>query len=186
MMLPVISTWSRGIPKSFLPIVYVVGFSLVAGIGPAQAACGIGKLPTYSVEAIRYERTNCFGQCPSYQVLFTSYLGCYYLGFQNVSKHDTFESSCSDQTVRRASLVLMQHDFFNMNCDPSVRVQDAPHYIVSVERCGVTTSLNWPSHGERTDIKSLFNDLDFITKSLKWSKTNASLEPPLPLLVPVR
>ena len=56
-------------------------------------------------------------------------------------------------------------------------ITDVPHYVVSVMRCGVTTNLDWPVHGDRKEIESLFDGLDKITKSIPWQKKSDATEP---------
>ncbi len=160
--------------------------SIAASLSPAQAACGQGKVPTYGdIDAIRYERTNCFGKCPDYQVLFASRNECYYVGTQYVPKHGTYEAVCSPAVVKRAIAVLERQEFYSLNYDSSILVLDAPHYIISVERCGVTTKLDWPWREDRKDIESLFSELDVITDDIRWHKVSNSLESPLPLVASI-
>lgn len=172
--------------QSRLCVALVVPMLFAISIAPAVGACGQGKTPTYSdIYAIRYERTNCFGKCASYEVLFTNNLDCYYVGYEYVAKRGTYKSVCTAGVLKRASAVLEAHDFFALNYNSSVLVTDLPHYVVAVERCGVTTMLNWPARGDRKDIESLFDGLDKITAEVGWQKASNSAEPPLPLLAPI-
>jgi hypothetical protein len=43
---------------------------------------------------------------------------------------------------------------------------------IIVTRCGVTTSLNWPEFGSRTDIPALVAALDHITNGFRWQKAS--------------
>lgn len=154
---------------------------------PVQAACGKGKTPAYGdIEAIRFERTNCYGKCPSYEVLFarttTDKYECYYVGREYVSKHGTYQADCSSATFQKAVGALEFSDFYQLNYDSSVIVTDVPHYVVGAERCGVTTKLDWPASEKRQDIPSLLDQLDGIANSLRWHRVSNSLESPLSLL----
>jgi hypothetical protein len=143
----------------------------------ALAACGPGKVATYSdIEAVWYERTNCFGTCPGYQVAFGKDGDCYYVGYKYVSMLGRFAQTCTLGVLKRAVRVLRSHDFYHLNYDSSILVLDAPHYIVAAERCGVTTKLDWPAFQNRKDIKSMFDSLDVITKSVRWHKISNSTE----------
>jgi hypothetical protein len=161
----------------------------VAGsISPANGACGQGKTPSYlNIDEIRYARTGCFGKCPNYEVLFANSGECYYVGRENVPKHGTYDAACTATTLKDAIAMLERHQFYNLNYDPSIIVTDAPHYIISVERCGVTTTLDWQLHvrEDRNDIKALFDGLDLITDRVRWHKVSNRLTSPLPLLVPI-
>jgi Domain of unknown function (DUF6438) len=155
---------------------------------PAQSACGKAR-PTYTdIEAVRYERTGCFGKCPTYQVLFSN-LGCYYVGIQYVPKHGTYKSACSTLILKQVSEVLKTRGFYDLNYNSRVLILDTPHYIVSVERCGVTTTLDWPStedaNLDRKDIRALFDELDIVTRQMAWRMVSGSVESPLPLLDPI-
>lgn len=166
----------------------LIAVLIAASVTPqiSLAACGRGLTPTYrDIEAIRYERTNCFGECPSYEVLFTRDLGCYYVGSKYTSKLGTYKSNCSYTVLKGAIAVLDSHAFYALNYDSSVLVLDAPHYILSVVRCGVTTKLDWPAHDNRQDIESIFARLDAIANRLTWHKVSDSTESPLPLVASI-
>jgi Domain of unknown function (DUF6438) len=152
---------------------------VVVNTSVADAACGRGA-PVYNdIDAVRFERTNCFGNCPAYQVLLTKDGDCYYVGMRNVKKVGTYKGTCSRGTLMRAIVALRSHDFYTLNYDSAVLVLDAPHYIVSVERCGVTTILDWPAHEPRKDIRALLDDLDQISESIRWQKISDSIQTPL-------
>jgi hypothetical protein len=91
-------------------LLWALSFALTIAvtISPAWAACGQGKAPTYGdIDAIRYEGTNCFGKCPSYEVLFTKKRACYYVGIRYVSKIGTYQGTCSSATFAQAIAVLV-------------------------------------------------------------------------------
>jgi hypothetical protein len=151
-----------------------------ACISSAHAACGQHKLPSYGdIDAIRYEVTNCFGKCPSYQVLFTKEGDCYYVGMRYVSDIGTYAGACSAAALKRAIAVLKRYDFYKLNYDSAILVLDAPHYIVSAERCGVTTIFDWPAYENRMDIISLLHGLDRVKDEVRWHKISSSLQSPL-------
>jgi hypothetical protein len=54
-------------------LAFVLAFAAAASSGaPAFAACGKGQIPNYrDIDAVRYEKTACYGVCPSYQVSFS-------------------------------------------------------------------------------------------------------------------
>ena len=119
----------------------MLGLSILSST-PA-VACGIGQVPKYSdISAVRYEKTACYGVCPNYEVLFSN-RGLFYVGRSNVAKHGTYESSDIRKFAEAVSL-LSRLDFFAFRIKP-VLITDVPHYIVAVERCGVTTKLDWPA-----------------------------------------
>ena len=167
-----------------LRTVRTIAFAAVFGIlsnTVCHAACGFGKTPAWSdIEAVRYVRTNCFGKCPSYEVLFWKH-GFYYAGHEYVDMPGTYEAPYRQSTFNEVVGTLRQHDFFAMNCDSHMLVMDTPHLIVAVVRCGVTTKFDWPSYGRRTDVPALFDSLDAITKTIPWHKTSDKQESPEPL-----
>lgn len=70
--------------------------------------------------------------------------------------------------------LLAKLDFYSMNVKRAY-VTDVPHYIVSVERCGVTKRIDWPALvwpgvSGTHDIRDLFNGLDRITNSISWRR----------------
>lgn len=159
-------------------------------VTPAYASCGLGKHPDYSdIQAVRYARTGCFGKCPDYEVLFSG-LGLYYAGRRYVEMTGTYEAETATEDsfrrgVRPQSLALVvrlleRYDFFNLSVVPDL-VTDVPHYIIAVERCDVTTKLNWPAYPGRRDIEELFDGLDAITNRVHWTKTSDSDVSPLSL-----
>jgi hypothetical protein len=153
-----------------------LGFALAAAISsvaPAFAACGSGQIPNYrDIQAVRYEKTACFGVCPSY-VVSLSRVGLSYTGRSNVARIGRYESS---ETRKFADVValLSKLDFFAIKIKP-VFITDVPHFIVEVERCGVTRKIDWPAMvfagvSGTQDIRALFNGLDRITNSVAWHK----------------
>lgn len=159
----------------------IAGFILIslltANVSPAVAACGSGKVPNYTdIDAIWYQRTNCFGKCPGYEVAFYSDGDCYYVGYRYVSKLGRYGQTCTSRTFKRAKQILQSHDFYHLNYDSSVLVMDAPHYIVATQRCGVATKLDWPAFENRRDIESLLDGLDTITDNIHWHKISNSTE----------
>ena len=191
-------TWTVGSCEVLYNVLQLVGRAVrdkIAGIAtlatlllmasPVMAACGEKSTPSYSdITAIRYVRTNCFGKCPTYEVLFTRE-GCYYVGIANVSRHGTYESACSAEVIDEATSMLKSHQFYYLNAGPDVIVTDVPHLVIAVERCGVTTKLDWPDWEKRPDIPSLFSDLDRITNAIYWRRVSTSLRSPLPLLAAI-
>ena len=150
----------------------------------ADAACGRGQTPTYSdIEGLRFVRTDCFGTCPSYEVLISPF-GLYYVGRKYVDKTGTYQASLGN-TVTLAKEILQKHDFYRLNYDDSGLITDVPHFILAVERCGVTTKLDWPDYGNRPDIQTLFNALDTIIRNKAWHKTSDSTDSPLSLFATI-
>jgi hypothetical protein len=155
------------------------GLATVLGCtGYTYAACGQGKVPTYNdISGLRYVRTDCFGKCPSYEVLISNLPGLDYVGRRYVDMLGTYEAPLG-HTLTSAQVVLERHHFYGLNYDDTKHITDVPHYIVAVARCGVTTKLDWPDFGDRPDIESLFNALDALVKNVKWHKTSDSTESP--------
>jgi hypothetical protein len=171
--------------SSLRKITWILGITLIAleCTSLARASCAQNKAASYdNVSAVRYGRVNCFGMCRSYEVLFTSSGECYYTGFRNGPREGAFRGACTSGTFFRAVSTLKKHTFYTLGYDSSILVTDAPHYIISVERCGVTTVLDWPAYEKRKDIDSLFDDLDLIVASVRWRKVSNSFAPPLPCL----
>lgn len=159
-------------------LVAAIGFLLTISSAPVLAECGPGKTPTYAdVQSVSYGRTACFGRCPSYEVLFTYYNDCEYVGELYVAMPGTYESDCSPDVLRRAVAALNVHKFYTLNYDSHVVVTDVSHYFVSVKRCGVTTKLDWPAYNERKDIESLLSALDKITRRIPWQKKSDATVP---------
>ena len=169
--------------RSTLAAVFGTCFLAAAGTGSAFAACGQHKVPTYDdVTAIRYARTACFGHCPNYEVLFTQQ-GYYYVGRGDVAKHGTYEAPLGD-AFSRARRALAAHEFYKLNARES-NVMDVPHLVITVERCSVTTRLNWPQLDARADITALFDALDAIVARGAWKKTRDSVDSPLSFTAPI-
>ena len=155
---------------------FALGFAFLASLfsmAPAFAACGNGQTPGYGdVSVVRYEKTVCFGVCPSYEVSFSPRV-LTYEGRANVTKMGRYESS---ETAKFSDIIalLAKFDFYSFKIKP-VFVTDVPHYIISVERCGATKTLDWPAlvypavSGSH-DIRALFNGLDRITDGVRWQK----------------
>jgi hypothetical protein len=163
---------------SFRALAFAVAAISAATAVPADAACGPGKTPTYAdIQSVSYARTGCFGRCPAYEVLFTDYRFCEYVGELYVSKPGTYEDDCSHAILERVITALRLHDFYALNYDSRVLVMDAPHDVVSAMRCGVTTKLDWPAYQERQDIELLLDALDKITTRIPWEKKSDKTEP---------
>lgn len=174
----------RGLARS----AFLTSMMLLASIATAVASCGLDKHPTYSdITAVRYEETSCLGKCPSYEVLFSD-LGAYYVGRRWVQMTGTYQAETPSngaylagnlpRSLRQAVQVLERYNFFDLNVETDL-VTDVPHYIVAVQRCGVTTKLDWAAYGKRRDIEDLFDALDAITNGVHWTKTSDSDESPL-------
>jgi hypothetical protein len=163
---------------------FAVSFALILLVGfcpsVASASCVRGS-PTYSdIDAVRFERTNCFGgKCPTYEVVLTKEEGCYYVGMHNVDKIGTYKGACVGSTMLRTIAALRTHAFYTLHYDSEVLALDVPHYIVSVERCGVTTILDWPAYEGRKDIMGLLDNLDRVADSVRWHKISDSVQEPL-------
>ena len=102
---------------------------------------------------------------------------CDYVGIRNVARYGTYQSECPASILKRAIAVLESQGFYNLSYDSSVLVLDAPHYVVSAERCGVTTKLDWPVQGDRKDIESMLHGLDALTDSVSWHKVSHKAHP---------
>ena len=162
-----------------------VGLAILIGCtGYAYAACGPGKVRTYrDISGVRYVRTGCFGTCPSYEV-FIWRLGLYYVGRLYVQKTGTYEAAVGNLLVRAREL-LKAHHFYDLNDSESYDVTDVPNFILAVNRCRVTTKLDWPDYEERPDITSLFDDLDALVQNVKWHKTSDSTDSPAALFTSI-
>ena len=141
-------------------------------IAPALAACGSGQTPGYGdISSVRYEKTACYGVCPSFEVSF-SRAGLTYTGRDNVARIGNYTSSETGKFDDVVAL-LSRLQFYSFKVKP-VFVTDVPHYIISVERCGVNTSLDWRAMvytgASGGDFGALFNGLDRITNSVVWRK----------------
>lgn len=160
----------------YCALIFIGLFATSNTVGLAK--CGHGERPSYSdIDEVRYAATNCFGHCPNYQVLFTRRGGCGYVGISDVARRGTYEGTCSFEIFKRAVRALQARDFYSINYDSSALVLDTPHSIISVERCGVTTTLDWPDAPPEPRITLLMNDLDAITKGIKWRKTGSGTQP---------
>jgi hypothetical protein len=155
-------------------LAFVLAFTAVASSGaPAFAACGNGQIPNYrDIAAVRYEKTACYGVCPSYEVSF-SRGGLSYTGRANVARMGDYTSS---ETGKFSDVValLSKFDFYSFKVKP-VFVTDVPHFIVEVQRCGVATKIDWPALvwpgvSGTHDLRDLFKGLDRITNSVAWHK----------------
>lgn len=153
--------------------VFCAVFAAVASIAPAYAACGIGQVPAYSdIVSVKYEKTACYGVCPSFLVEFSP-ARLTYDGRANVTRIGIYESS---QTGKFADVValLSKFDVYSFNIKP-LPVTDVPHFIVAVQRCGVTKRIDWPAMvwpgvSGKHDLRQLFDGLDRITNGVEWQK----------------
>lgn len=145
----------------------------VSAAAPALAACGVGQTPNYrDIETVRYEKTVCFGVCPSYEVSF-SRTDLSYTGRANVTRMGRYVSAETGKFDDVVAL-LAKLDFYSFKIKPMF-VTDVPHYIVEVQRCGVTKRIDWPALiwpgvSGTHDLPALFNGLDRITNSVNWHK----------------
>ena len=168
-------------PRICRTLVAIAAFAAL-GSGSAFASCGPNATRTYGdITAIRYARTACFGHCPNYEVL-VSQQGFYYVGKSDVSKHGTYKAPLGN-TLARVRKTLEAHRFFKLVV-PHIAVMDVPHLILSVERCGLATRLDFPQLDEREGVTRLFDALDAIVAHAAWRKTSDSVESPLPRLAP--
>ena len=55
---------------------------------------------------------------------------------------------------------------------------DVPHYIIAVERCGVTTKIDWNTMGDRPRLERIFDGLDVLESRMTWERTSPSQESP--------
>jgi len=146
----------------------------ICSAGPALAACGNGLPANYrDIESVKYEKTTCYGVCPSYQVAFSPG-GLTYTGRANVTRMGNYTSADTAKFADVVSL-LSKLDFYSFKVAPGF-VTDVPHFIVEVERCGVTRRIDWPALiypgvSGTHDIRDLFNGLDRITNSVNWHKS---------------
>jgi hypothetical protein len=155
-------------------LAFVLAFAAAMTSGaPALAACGNGQTPNYrDIRAVRYEKTACYGVCPSYAVSFSA-ARLTYDGRSNVARIGSYTSSETGKFYDVVAL-LAKLDFYSFTVKP-VFVTDVPHFIVEVERCGVSKRIDWPAgiwpgvSGAR-DIRDLFDGLDRITNSVAWHK----------------
>ncbi|MBV9271506.1 MAG: hypothetical protein JO165_10445 [Candidatus Eremiobacteraeota bacterium] len=162
---------------------YVLVLSFFICVANARADCTIGKTMQYSdIEAIRYVRSACYGTCTNYEVLY-SRLGNYYVGRDHVKKLGTYQGIDS-APLKDATALLRQQRFFEFHFEP-IMVTDVPHYIVAVQRCGVTTKLDWPAYSRNPKIERLFDSLDNITNRVDWHKRADGDESPRGLLASI-
>lgn len=154
------------------------GFAFAAGMSsaaPVFAACGTGQVPNYrDIQSVRYEKTTCFGVCPSYAVSFSP-ARLTYDGRSNVARMGMYESAEAGKFTDVVAL-LSKLDFYAIKVKP-VFVTDVPHFIIEVERCGVATRIDWPALvwpgvSATHDLRTLFNGLDRITNSVVWHKAS--------------
>jgi Domain of unknown function (DUF6438) len=165
-----------------LSVAIVSFLSMFALPTVCDGECGVGKTPTYAdISAVRYARTSCFGRCPDYQVLFAKISThdpkfiCEYVARSNVSKHGTYAAVCRSEVLSKVVSLLETSGFYSLSVVPDL-VSDVPHLLIAVERCDVTTVLNWPEYPQRPDIDGLAKGLDRITDAQTWSKTSDSSE----------
>jgi hypothetical protein len=138
---------------------------------PAHASCGLGKTPRYSdIQLIRFERKNCLGGCVNFEVEL-SLDGFHYRVNTGTTNEREYSSPFARKIFDRSVTTLKNHAFYLMNYDSSVLAFDTPHLILSAERCGVTTTLDWPLYEHRQDIEGLFNALSTIRDDVDWRKT---------------
>jgi hypothetical protein len=129
---------------------FVFGFALFAAISsmaPAYAACGSGRVPGYGdISSVRYEKTACYGVCPSYAVSFSPALFTYD-GRSNVARLGTYESS---ETAKFKDVValLAKFDFYSFKVKPGF-VTDVPHFIVELSAAAVPRKSTGPRWGGR-------------------------------------
>jgi hypothetical protein len=143
----------------------------------AHAACGVSRTPSYSdIQAIRYVEVS---DNPRYnhEVIFSE-LGLYYVGRSRIQMYGTYEAHVSN-IFERTKRLLQSHNFFALTVSPHLFVTDTVHWGIAVQRCGVTTKLDWPLALQRPDLSSLFDGLDAIVARTAWHKTSDSLESPL-------
>lgn len=109
-------------------VAFGVGF-LIACTGHARAACGPGKVPSYSdISGLRYARTDCFGKCPSYEVLIWE-LGLYYVGRTYVDRPGTYAAGIH---LLRCGLHLTWYPQAFLMPSVATRVAEIVEYVAAV------------------------------------------------------
>jgi hypothetical protein len=156
-------------------------------IAPVAASCGLGKQPSYSdISAVRYKHTACRGGCAEFEVLFSTF-GLYYVGRAHVQMRGTYQvgvparydPSWKPEALRLATAALEKAQFYRLSVRPSI-ITDVPHLIISVERCRVTTILDFANYGQRPDIEKVADELDEVVTRIPWQKVSNTLNSPLP------
>jgi Domain of unknown function (DUF6438) len=150
----------------------------------AFAQCHRGTITYGDIEAVRYARTPCFGRCPVDEVLL-SRQGNYYVGRKYVAKTGTYTNADGNALARAIHLLEESRYFTLVVPKHSAFVTDLPHSIISVERCGVTTVLDWNHMAGSGPLEALFKRLDAARDSLTWKKSSDAMDSPLPRLAPI-
>jgi hypothetical protein len=124
------------------------------------------------IGAITLERTPCFGACPSYSVTIAADGAVTYNGQRFVRV--TGEQHGQADPTRLA--VLHQHirdaDFFNLRDSyRATNITDLPSYRISVERGGVTKTVEdyaGPSVGMPQGAHDLEDEIDAVAGTAQW------------------
>jgi hypothetical protein len=143
------------------------------------AACGEGKIPTYSdIAAVGYEHAG------SYQVLFLLMgpsgrdVTCKYVEEASGPKHGTYSGGCPRSVFNQVVKSLAETKFYSINLDtrPPIVTDSLPVFI-AVRRCGVTTQLDWINSGDNgAAIASIATRLNEIIETIQWKKSSKSTE----------
>ncbi len=129
-------------------------------------------MPSFAdTTSISFAKTSCFGKCPTSEVVL-SHDGFLYFGDRYAERSGTFSSAFNSKVFDRAIDILRSRNFFRLNFDDKALILDTPHTIVSLTRCGVQTTIDYPGVA-RPDILGLFLQLNAAVEGVQWVKTNA-------------
>jgi hypothetical protein len=168
-------------------LVKVAGAVLAIAILPstAIAGCAPGETPSYAdIDGVAVRRYALVGTWPRFDAHFNL---VYYKDAQVVvgtldaqwglPVRGTLSES-SGQTFDALRAVLQDHDFYRLRLTPERTIYlDGPEDVVSVSRCGVTTTLGFfvqrefvnQDNGQIKALVALLDDLQRVIGQLPWT-----------------
>ena len=104
---------------------------------------------------ISLEYTPCFGFCPTYTVSIHEDGSVNYVGYENVQKIGTIQSSITKTQLDSIINKISQINFYEFDDEYGSQITDIPRTIISVDLNGDMKSIKSPSHTMPESLKEL-------------------------------
>ena len=136
---------------------------------------GIGNIDEYlkreKIKEIIYQRTTCFGDCPSYEVTFNKSGKAEYIGYYFVKMKGKFKGNIDKYIFARLTYLLEKESILNLNDDYSSRISDASAAILTIEfeNKKLKSIRNYNNYGP-IELWGIDKVIEAVTKEINWSK----------------
>ncbi len=140
-----------------------------------QPIYGFGNIDEYlqqeKIKEIIYQRTTCFGDCPSYEVTFYKSGKAEYIGYYFVKMKGKFKGNIDKYIFARLTYLLEKDSILNLNDDYSSRISDASAAILTIEfeNKKLKSIRNYNNYGP-IELWGIDKVIEAVTKEINWSK----------------